>query len=677
MRQLYFSTLFGCITFFTFGQQQKIDSLKIALSREANSLQKLETLDVLTSKLKNNNLDEYLSYVDTMYVIAKKINNKSYIANSLNRKGIYYSTIFNKDKSLEFFNKSLKYYEEINNKKKVSDIIGNIGQVYQDAEVIDSANFYLNKSINLSIKIKNYSRLFYNYYSLGVYESRMDNNIKAVEYILKALTNAEKSKNKANIAYANSLLGIIYVEQEFYDKAEEKFKKSLSVFKKLDNFHGLAGQYGNLASLYSTRDLNYKKSNLFYKKAVSNYKKVSSYESICISEFNIGKNFLNLNELDSARFHLNKSFNLGKINNFEYGISGVLSYLAEVEFKSKNYKKAEKFLKQSLKDLQGDDFIYEKSNSLILASQIYSKQYRFKEAYNSYVQGNEIQDSLLSIERTSKILDIESKYQNEKKEKENLQLKADNVKQELLTQKANTRNWILLISLLTLGISAIFIWRRYKSEAKAKQIISEQKYLVETLQKELHHRMKNNLSFIDLFINLAKSRFPDEAYQTKLNELQNRMRSMFEVHKQLFKKDDVTSVKAKSYIDTLIENVQKAYEKNNITIANKTDTKETILADTSFPMGLIVNEFVTNSYKHAFNDKENGVIDINLTSNNTHYKLSLKDNGKGFPLDFNIDDLDSFGLETIQLLTKEYGGTFKIDGANGVTMNITLPKTAA
>lgn len=201
--------------------------------------------------------------------------------------------------------------------------------------------------------------------------------------------------------------------------------------------------------------------------------------------------------------------------------------------------------------------------------------------------------------------------------------------------------------------------------------------MVETLQKELHHRMKNNLSFIDLFINLAKTKFPDQVYQTKLNELQNRMRSMFEVHKQLFKKDDVTSVKAKNYIDTLVQNVQEAYAQDNITIDNGTHTDETILANTSFPVGLIVNEFVTNSYKYAFDNDEQGIITIELTSDHSNYHLTLKDNGKGLPKNFNIEELDSFGMETIQLLTKEYKGTFNIDGLDGVLMNITLPKIAA
>ena len=97
-----------------------------------------------------------------------------------------------------------------------------------------------------------------------------------------------------------------------------------------------------------------------------------------------------------------------------------------------------------------------------------------------------------------------------------------------------------------------------------------------------------------------------------------------------------------------IYDVQEAYAKDNISISNQTDANETILANTSFPVGLIVNEFVTNSYKYAFDDDETGVIDIAIKSENEAYYLLLKDNGKGLPKDFDIDNLDSFGMETIQ-----------------------------
>src|SRR5690606_38755101 len=120
----------------------------------------------------------------------------------------------------------------------------------------------------------------------------------------------------------------------------------------------------------------------------------------------------------------------------------------------------------------------------------------------------------------------------------------------------------------------------------------------------------------------------------KLNELQNRITSMFEVHKQLFKKEDVTSVNAKTYISALLENVTKAYNRPNIRLEENV-ANITLRADISFPIGLIINEFVTNSYKYAFPNNENGIISISLKENNVKYELILADNGKGLPADFN------------------------------------------
>lgn len=267
---------------------------------------------------------------------------------------------------------------------------------------------------------------------------------------------------------------------------------------------------------------------------------------------------------------------------------------------------------------------------------------------------------------------ISTKFLTEEKDRENLTLKQEKAEQALLTEKEKTQKWsigaVLVVSLA--GLAFFFI--AYNKNKKQKEEIEKQKNLVEDLQRELHHRLKNNLSFIDFFITLAKGKFPDPFYREKLDELQNRINSMFEVHKQLFKKEDVTSVNAKTYISALLENVEKAYDRPNIALEE--DVENTNLpADISFPIGLIINEFVTNSYKYAFPTTENGIISISLKKHNGKYALILADNGKGLPVDFDIDKLESFGMETIKLLTVEYKGTFKIDGSDGLRMNITFP----
>ncbi len=268
---------------------------------------------------------------------------------------------------------------------------------------------------------------------------------------------------------------------------------------------------------------------------------------------------------------------------------------------------------------------------------------------------------------------ISTKFLTEEKDKENLTLKQQKAEQTLLTEKEKTQKWAIGGGLVVSLAGLAFFFIAYSKNKKQKEEIEKQKVLVEDLQRELHHRLKNNLSFIDFFITLAKGKFPDASYREKLDELQNRINSMFEVHKQLFKKEDVTSVNAKTYISALVENVKKAYDRPNITLEENVENTN-LRADISFPIGLIINEFVTNSYKYAFPNNESGVISISLKAHSGKYILILTDNGKGLPADFDIDKLDSFGMETIKLLTQEYKGSFKLNGNKGVKMEISFPK---
>ena len=94
----------------------------------------------------------------------------------------------------------------------------------------------------------------------------------------------------------------------------------------------------------------------------------------------------------------------------------------------------------------------------------------------------------------------------------------------------------------------------------------------------------------------------------------------------------------------------------------------------SFPIGLIINEFVTNSYKYAFPENMEGKITIKLHSDQENYYLEATDNGIGLPEDFDIETLTSFGIDTIKLLTEEYHGIFQLNGSQGVQLNIILPR---
>ncbi len=659
-----------------FAQQTKIDSLRADFKMAKQDTLKLRLLKDIAEESYYIDSKTYIHVADSLLALAIKTKNIKYVALGHNARGRYFHKAGNDEKSKQEYNMSLLQYKKINDQSGMATAYGNIATIYVGNNNIDSSRYYLNKAIRINKKNGIDTNLFFNYYNLGIAESNRNNYEGSLLNILTALKYAEKIKNTRFIAYCNSMIGVLYMEQEMYDEAEKYLLKAKVQLIEIEDSSGLASQYVNLGKIYNERDKDYPKAIEFYKKAVSNYNKIGDSLNGSVALGNIGRNFIRMEKLDSARFYINKSLGFSlKVDNPDELVRS-LTNMGEIEFKVKNYQRAKANIQQAISIAMEHSFMEEYGEALLLLSGINAEEADYKNAYQNVVAYQTITDSIKSAETKEMIVDISTKYKTEKKEKENLALKEQNAKQELLTEKEKTQKWEmgggLVISLAALGIFFLV----YQKNKKQKQVIEKQKDLVEELQRELHHRLKNNLSFIDFFITLAKGKFPDPAYRAKLDELQNRINSMFEVHKQLFKKEDVTKVNAKTYISALVENVKKAYAVPNITLEeNVADTD--LRADTSFPIGLIVNEFVTNSYKYAFPNNEKGIVSINLKEENNQYHLRLADNGKGLPKDFDIDNLNSFGMETIKLLTQEYKGTFSLDGKNGTRMDITFPKDAA
>ena len=256
------------------------------------------------------------------------------------------------------------------------------------------------------------------------------------------------------------------------------------------------------------------------------------------------------------------------------------------------------------------------------------------------------------------IFELETKYQTEKKEKENLQLKVDKAEQELvIEQEQRAKTYLSLGIILSLGFLGFMYFFLRKTR--------KQKNTIENLQKELHHRIKNNLGIISAFVEVAEREKTIENLAPKLTDLKNRITSIYETHEQLYKNKDLTQANLYEYLSSLTTTVAKTFNKNNITIELNVDSKLNLEADKLFPVGLMVNEFVTNSYKYAFDENQNGLISISLHESKKAYRLSMKDSGIGLPKDFDIEKNNSFGMKIIQLLSEQLEGSFDLKSNPG------------
>ena len=194
----------------------------------------------------------------------------------------------------------------------------------------------------------------------------------------------------------------------------------------------------------------------------------------------------------------------------------------------------------------------------------------------------------------------------------------------------------------------------------------------EVLLREIHHRVKNNLQIVSSLLHLQAGGLQDEKAQEIFNDSQNRINSMALIHEELYNTGDLARIDFADYARTLIENLFDSYNLNthHIGLDIKVDALPLNL-DRAIPMGLIINELVSNSLKYAFPDAHPGRISIALQASGAdHFTLRVSDDGIGLPEDVDIHQPASLGLKLVLTLANQIGGKIELDRSRGTVFTI-------
>ena len=176
----------------------------------------------------------------------------------------------------------------------------------------------------------------------------------------------------------------------------------------------------------------------------------------------------------------------------------------------------------------------------------------------------------------------------------------------------------------------------------------------ESLLKEVHHRVKNNLQIIASLMNLQAANSTDPVFLELVRECKNRIDSMSIVHEMLYQSKDLSRINSAAYINHLILGLESSFCMTNVKVDFRLNIGHGIIleADRMIPIGLILNEAISNSYKYAFPDRE-GVIEISFAKENDQFVLIVKDDGIGLPEDYDIDKNSNLGLQLIATLAEQ------------------------
>jgi PAS domain S-box-containing protein len=210
-------------------------------------------------------------------------------------------------------------------------------------------------------------------------------------------------------------------------------------------------------------------------------------------------------------------------------------------------------------------------------------------------------------------------------------------------------------------------------EKKAKAHVEASLQEKEILLSEIHHRVKNNMAVISGLLGLQSSYVEDERSRLLFEESRNRIHSMALIHDKLYQHETFARIDFNSYCSDLINYIKSSYNSSNANI-NFTLNCEDVFIDikNAVPCGLILNELISNAYKHAFKDREEGEIRITCSKMGEKFTMMVSDNGIGFHNDMSVEEPSSLGLTLISALVNQVSGTIKTVNKNGTTYYISF-----
>lgn len=610
-------------------QNQELDSLYQLLNKPLSDSLKGYVLDELSYQWFYNNLDSSLFYANKSVDIFKKIKDNKGLARAYTDAAVAYHYKNEWESAESNYLKAKAAHEASGNQLGVAGSLNNLGVLFMDrGDFKSAADQYLT-----SLKIK------------------------------------EDLGDSVGMASGNANLGLIFRKQGNYDNAIKYYSIALNILLRLGAEGNLPTIYINMGSLFNFKD-DYETGLKYNKLGLAASEKLKSSRYIGESYVNISDSFLGMNELDSSLSYIGKAIKIFRSNDDKVNLSRALNSGASLHLKKGDYQTALSFSKEVQKLNSAGNLDLKVKNALNL-SKGYAGIGQMTAAYNSLMNAYTAKDSLLNKSLNEKIIELTTQYESEKNERKILELERNQIEADLnLSQSRNQRNVLILAASLILGISVLlFILYRVKSRSEAT--ISKSLEEKETLLKEIHHRVKNNLQVVSSLLSMQSRFIEDEHALGAVNEGQSRVESMALIHQKLYQESNLSGVKVREYIEDLAEVLKSSYSIHD-NIEFEYDVEDlTIDVDTIIPIGLILNELICNSLKHAFPNNAEGMISIKLKEENNQLQLEVRDNGIGSA---EKRSEKTFGMVLIDSLAMKLKATLETNSNQGTSTILSINK---
>lgn len=533
--------------------------------------------------------------------------------------------------------------------------------------------------------------------NLGVLHKKIGEFSIAMKYFMDALRIREKMGNQDGVAVSYLSISSIHKEQRNYNSALDYLEKAKKIFSETGNQSGLAGAVNNIGLVYEIKGM-YNEALESYTYAHEIYEMLDHDRDLAVSLNNIGTANKYLKNCETALEYYAQAIEIRHKLHDKMGVVSTQVNMGECYAELGDFKKALDYLQQAVNTSKEVGVYTHLGSAYTNIANTYYKMNEPDKAYKFSLLAKDMQDSLFNYETQRQIVEMEARYKAEKSAAESQKMQAElTERQSQLESGRAFRNFLIVLCVLAI-IVVILLFSRFRyiqrfrkklqkqnieiartnRDLRASRVSEEEK---EVMLKEIHHRVKNNLQIISSLLRLQSATIEDAKVSQLFTECQNRIVAMALIHEKLYQSDDLANINIAQYVEELTDNLIGIYQ-FPFPIERKLDIAVHMLnVDTLIPIGLIINELVSNSLKHAFPGQTSGSIYLSLRQlPDKSYKLKVADNGVGLPENFNMDDIHSLGLELIQTLVSQLDGELHFESNNGTTFEITFgliqPKSA-
>ncbi|MEM7550493.1 MAG: histidine kinase dimerization/phosphoacceptor domain -containing protein [Bacteroidota bacterium] len=555
-----------------------------------------------------------------------------------------YAHVNNKSDSAIFYvNKYLKY--STNNISFFCDAYILSGKAHlirnnYSKSIADYKTALKNIDSNNLIKYRPYALLglAVAYKNSGQYEKALFNYLKALEDF------KERSDSSALASTLNSMASI-YKRLENVSEAQNIYLSAFNIYKSINDTIHMASIFNNLGLLMKEK-YAYDSALLYFQKAIEISFQLNDTAKQAIYTLNLGNIFLTLDQHDSSEFYSLKSFQLNKSINDKSGLAIVSNNLGNLYMAKKEWGEVHFYLNQAEELASEIGELETLKENYELWSTYYEEIGNSSKSLDYHKKLLIIKDSLLNQEKIRAISELQIQFETEQKEQEISFLNEQKQTQQALISQQNWFIWLLAISSVLFLVLSAVAYRSYSAKKRAHSKI-------ELLLRELHHRVKNNLQMISSILSLQSENLSDQKAKAAIKEGEMRVNAMNLLHQRLYMDGTSSEVNIKDYLEELLSDLELSYAEPNRQVKLKTDIEPiSVDVDKAIPLGLLTNELISNSYKHAFKDSGSGTLSVILSKNKEKVKLVVSDDGQGFKID-DRKNAESFGLRMVEILCQQ------------------------